>query len=339
MEFLSNLFFVVASRESESRPGEHLALRKKPVFIIRRKFYDRSSPNLKRDFSNLPPYHAVLWPMLSDHEWMEWDDILGVLVNGVGGPSQLCFRRLHVLQDYNMTMPRSPEMAPYWRMYRESMWTHLGVPLQQGAPAEIRSVLFLRRQSSRMLLNHDEITALLKAHGFPVRSITPGGRSLSVVATSVVQASILIGVGSGGYNAVFSPTGCGLLYLCPHGACRLYLPGIKKPWQVGLERLGVHQYVYKCPLLFTRDFRQISAESGVATPENMLETTTSDIHPLVISPRTIFRLLSELREILTKARDARSEIGSVTSQECLPWEINHTKSWTPWRRIPSDFLP
>ncbi len=105
MEFLSSIFFVVASRESESRPSEHPGLRKKPVFIIRRKFYDRSSPNFKRDFSNLPPYHAGIWPMLSDHEWMEWDDILGVLANGVGGPSQLCFRRLHVLQDYNMTTP------------------------------------------------------------------------------------------------------------------------------------------------------------------------------------------------------------------------------------------
>ena len=324
MEFLSNLFFVVASRESESRPGEHLALRKKPVFIIRRKFYDRSSPNLKRDFSNLPPYHAGIWPMLSDHEWMEWDDILGVLANGVGGPSQLCFRRLHVLQDFNMTMPRSPEMAPYWRMYRQSMWTHLRVHLQHGVPAEILSVLFLRRPSSRRLLNHDEIAAMLQMGGFEVRSITPDRNSLSVVASAVVQVSILIGINSGAYNAVFLRTGCAVLELAPHLG-ELYLPGGTRLWQVGFVWLGVHQYTYACPSLYTSGMREVFSDSTT-------DVTTSGIQsPIVVSPRTILTILDELVEVLVQARESGSEEvngGGPTVRPCLPWERNHSQSWT-----------
>jgi hypothetical protein len=320
MEFLSNLFFVVASRESESRPGEHLSLREKPVFIIRRKFYDRSSPNLKRDFSNLPPYHAGMWPMLSDHEWMEWDDILGVLANGVGGPSHLCFRRLNVLQDYNMTMPRSPEMARYWRMYRESMWTHLRVPLQQGAPAEILSVLFLRRPSSRRLLNHNEITATLQTRGFEVRSITPDRNSLSVVASAVVQVSILIGINSGAYNAVFLRTGCAVLELCP-----FYLPGGTRPWQVGFAWLGVHQYTYACPHLYTSGMREVFSDSTT-------DVTTSGMQsPIVVSPRTILTILDELAEVLVQARESGSEEvkeGGLTVRPCFPWERKHSQSYT-----------
>jgi hypothetical protein len=190
--------------------------------------------------------------------------------------------------------------------------------MQHGAPAEIRRVLFLRRPASitRRLLNHDEIAAVLQADGFEVHSITPDRHSLSAVASAVVQASLLIGINSGAYNAVFLQTGCGVLELAPHGIqsdSDASFRGIM-PWQIGFERLGVHQIVYACPLLFPRGFL------GLAP------TTTFSI---VVSPKTIITLLHELAETLQRARKLGSEAASISVQRCFSWEASHAQSWAP----------
>jgi hypothetical protein len=162
------------------------------------------------------------------------------------------------------------------------------------------------------------LAAALQAHGFEVRSITPDTYPLSVVASAVVQASLLIGINSGAYNAVFLPTGCGVLELAPH-VVETYFKGAQ-PVQVGFESLGVHQYCYACPHLYTRDFLQRISDSALGTHS-----------PIVVSPRTILRLLHELRGILLQARESGSEVGSITIAGCLPWETNHSRNWTPWR--------
>jgi hypothetical protein len=162
-------------------------------------------------------------------------------------------------------------------------------------------------------VNHDEIAAVLQAHGFEVSSITPDWHSLSVVASAVVQALLLIGINSGAYNAVFLPSGRGALELAPH-CWDMYLEGTL-PWQVGFERLGVHVYVYACPHLYTRGFLGVvPVESG----------------SIVVSPATMLMLLRELVETLGQSRQSGSEAGSVTSQACLSWEANHSQSWTPY---------
>jgi hypothetical protein len=247
----------------------------KPLFIMRRYTQRWHWPYSKRAaFSGSrtqpPAFHA----MLSDHEWIEWSDVLG-MVNAPpsgSGPSFVCFRRLHAFQDYNMTMSNSAEMAPYWRRYRESLWTQLRVPFRPecmqpecthwqhdkvGVSAKlIRRVLFMRRPGTRRaLLNHDAIAATMLAHGFEVHSITPDWHSLSIIASAVVQASLLIGINSGAYNAVFLRTGCGVLDLCAHTS-ELHLERVHT-WQVGFEGLGVHEFVYACRDLYPSDYSQI----------------------------------------------------------------------------------
>jgi hypothetical protein len=308
MDFLSNLFFITASRESEGPPEQQ-----KPLFII------RPNEHMQRlQAANEQPFHAALWPMLSDHgRWIQWDDVLAMLHGGGDPPSSLCFRRLGVLHDYNMTTEGNPKAAPYWRKYRESLWAHLRVPVQRGSPVDIWRVLFLRRPSSRRMLNHDAIATMLQAHGFKVRSMLPDKLSLSMVASAAVQTSLLIGINSGAYNAVFLRTGCGVLEVAPHGSKSdgdLNFRGIM-PWQVGFERLGVHLYIYACPHLYTRGFL------GVVPVER---------RSIVVSPKTMLMLLRELVEILGQSRQSGSEAGSVTAQACLSWEANHSQSWTPY---------
>ena len=325
MEFLSNLFFVVESRaDSDPTFADSIDGREqKPIFIMSRQpRRARLTPHQHAlsGSPTLPPFHAALWSMLSDHEWMDFDAVLAMVhaPPGGGGPSLVCFRRLHTLQDYNMTKPNSPESAPYWRKYRESLWAHLRVPsMQHGAPAEIRRVLFLRRPASitRRLLNHDEIAAVLQADGFEVHSITPDRLSLSAVASAVVQASLLIGINSGAYNAVFLQTGCGVLELAPHGIhsdSDTSFRGIM-PWQIGFERLGVHQIVYACPLLFPRGFLGLAPTA----------------FSIVVSPKTIITLLHELAETLQRARKLGSEAASISVQRCFSWEASHAQSWAP----------
>jgi hypothetical protein len=101
MEFLSNLFFVVESRAEsnlKSANSSHRRLQRKPLFIMRR--YTRTqSPNSKWSFSPPPPlFHTALWPLLSDHEWIKWHDVLAMVHNPPGGdgPSYVCFRSIHV---------------------------------------------------------------------------------------------------------------------------------------------------------------------------------------------------------------------------------------------------
>jgi len=338
MEFLSNLFFLVTSRESEGRPDlansvDHhlqpsLPRQEKPIFIFRHEF--ATLPNERPLFSNLGPYHAALWPLLSDNEWIDWDDVLGMIhmPNGgvVAGPSLLCFRRLHAFQDYNMTMPSGADTAPHWRKYRESMWVHLRVPFPRGALPESRRVLFLKRPGprSRALLNHGELVAVLEAHRFKVRSIIPDRHSLSLVASAVVRVSLLIGINSGAYNAVFLPTGCGVLQLAPQSSDD-YLERINS-WQVGFQRLGVHQYVYACRDLYTRDLSEV-----VSNAKGMAFAALGKNSPIVASPKTMLLLLNELAELLEVARDSGSESGIVSVQECLSWESNHSQTWSPYR--------
>ena len=211
-------------------------------------------------------------------------------------------------------MPNNPEATPYWMMYRESLWAHLRVQPAE-IPTPTRRVLFLRRPGSltRRLLNHDEIAAVLQAHGFEVSSMTPDWHSLSVVASAVVQALLLIGIGSGVYNAIFLPSGRGALELVSHCSDMAFDGTL--PWQVGFERLGVHVYVYACPHLYTRGFL------GVGLDER---------RSIVVSPKTMLMLLRELVEILEQSRQSGSEAGSVTAQACLSWEANHSQSWTPY---------
>jgi hypothetical protein len=248
----------------------------------------------------------------------------------------MCFRRLHVFHDSNMTMDSAEirlETNLYWKMYRESLWTHLGVPIQHGAPAPIRRVLVFRRPGGRRLLNHDEISAMLQARGFEVRSITPDMHSLSVVASVTAQVSLLIGIGSAAYNAVFLPTGCGVLEICPTINCRrLYWKQVQ-PWQIGFHRLGVHQLVYACPHLNTRDFRYVASNSSDAVLGGTAGTlgVAPQPPPIVVSPRTIRSLLHDLVRTLEEVRTSGVEMGSIAAiEDCFPWESDHSKSWTPW---------
>jgi hypothetical protein len=241
----------------------------------------------------------------------------------------MCFRRLHVFHDSNMTMEDIPETTPYWRMYRESLWTHLGVPIQRGAPVETLGVLFLRRPGGRRLLNHDEIAVMLQARGFQVRSITPDMHSLSIVASAVSEASLLVGIGSGAYNAVFLPMGCGVLEVCATKNCAgLYWKRVQ-PWQLGFQRLGVHQVVYACPHLYTRRFPQVASSSLGAALDGTAAGTLGVEPPIVVSPRTILTLLHELVGTLEEVRESGSEMGSITTKECFPWEAEHNRSVDP----------
>jgi hypothetical protein len=319
MEFLSNLFFIVASRESEGPPAQQ-----KPLFII------RPVHHMQRvGAANEKPFHAALWPMLSDHgRWIEWEDVLGMLHGGVDPPSSLCFRRLGVLQDYNMTTVGNPKAAAYWRKYRESLWAHLRVPVQRGSPVDIRRVLFLRRPSSRRMLNHDAIATMLQAHGFTVRSMLPDKHSLLMVASAAVQTSLLIGINSGAYNAVFLRTGCGVLGLAPLAQhTEMSFEGTM-PWQAGFESLGVHQHIYSCPLLSTRSLSERLISDSTNAPHN----STLGMHsPIVVSPRTILKLLIELAELLAQVRESGSEAGNITVHRCFSWERSHTHDWAPYK--------
>jgi hypothetical protein len=165
--------------------------------------------------------------------------------------------------------------------------------------------------------------------------MTPDRHSLSMVASAVAQASVLIGIHSGAYNAVFLPTGGGVLELCPYGS-ETYFPQKKGTphaagsymranlsFVVGFERLGVHYYAYACPHLYTSDLREILSNSMDA-PQDVRSTGAA---PIVISPRTILTLLNELVEIAGRARASGAEEGSITFRWCLAWEANHTQSW------------
>ncbi len=334
----ANVFYVVESRteglpagDSSGHPMKSPPSQQKPRFIVRRKV-PWSTHNSKHDASSLklPPYHAALWPMLSDHELVEWNDVLAMVHAPTRGgplasPRHLCFRAFHVFLDYNITraVPNSPEMGPYWRRYRESLWAHLRVPMQHGrvAPAEARrKVLFLRRPGTRRLINHDEIATILQASGFEVRSLTPDGLALSVVASAVMQASLLIGINSGAYNAVFLRTGCGVLELAPH-VTNLSAPA---PWQVGFQWLGVHHYIYACPHLYTRDLQQVVSGSFDTASALGFES------PVVVLPETILTLLHELVQTLEQALDSGSELGRIILQGCLSGEASHSQRWVPY---------
>jgi hypothetical protein len=331
MEFLSNLFFILSSRESDAQQefADSGNRRQTPLFIIRQAYSDT-----KPDVSSLPPYHMALWPMLSGNDWIDWNDVLGMVHKWVhmpsGGPSMVCFRRLHILEDYNMTMghqhPDGPQTSRYWRKYRDSLWAHLRVPSQTESAAEIRNVLFLRRTGSRRLLNHDEIAAMLQANGFDVRSITPEWYPLSVVASAVVQASLLIGINSGAYNAVFLPTGCAVLELAPHLG-ELYFSRMQ-PWLVGFEGLGVHHLIYACPHLYTLDIRGLISRSTDASALTALGSLGMK-SPIVVSLETILELLNMLAELVQEARESSSEVGGSILLPCRSWEFSHTQNWTP----------
>ena len=230
MELLSSLFDVAMAVDDE------LPLQQKPLFLIRRISYRNgrsfqanasrpSEAGANKYLDAMPRFHTELWPMLSDHEWVEWEDVLAAAVQPdpkerLKQPSgSICFRRLQVFQDYAMLELHEGAWAPdlvvlRWRMYRESLWAHLRVPRRPSVPSDIRHVLFLRR-SARTLLNHDEIAAVLQARNFEVRSLLPDTHSVSEVASAVAQASLLIGINSGAYNAVFLATECGVLELAP----------------------------------------------------------------------------------------------------------------------------
>jgi hypothetical protein len=345
MEFLSNLFFVVEGRveydsEDGSADSSYRRPQQKPLFIIRNR-PRRAAHDGPQSYSTLPyrkfqagPYHAALWPMLSDREWVEWDDVMAMVYMAPSGeprlsPSYMCFRRLHVFHDSSMTMEDIPETISYWRMYRESLWTHLGVPIQRGVPAEILGVLFLRRPGGRRLLNHDEIAVMLQSLGFQVRTITPDLHSLAVVASTVARASLLVGIGSGAYNAVFLPTGCGVLEICATENCASLYGERVQPWQLGFQRLGVHQVVYACPHLYTRDFQQVASSSSGVALNGTAAGTLGVEPPIVVSPRTILTLLHELVGTLEEVRESGSEMGSVTTKECFPWEAEHSRSVDP----------
>jgi hypothetical protein len=345
MELLSSLFGDAMAFDAES-PSQ-----RKPLFIIRRisrrNGHNPAAAPTDTDVARtMPRFHTELWPMLSDHEWVEWDDVMVLAVRGLAEPleqpeadfmrqpSLICFRRLHVFQDHAMLSPtalyeqdmaRIGQLALRWRKYREALWSHLRVSIP-GAVADPKRVLLLRRQGSRRLLNHDQIVGMLQAHGFQVSSILPDTRSVSAVAAAVVQASLLIGINSGTYNAVFLPARCGVLELAPHGSGS-YLDhnwaNGPPTWQVGFERLGLHLCSYACPHLFTESLHRIISSGGAAA-------ATSPISPIVVSPRTILRLLSELVELLEQARESESEVGSIRVQACFSWETGHTQSWTSW---------
>jgi hypothetical protein len=178
---------------------------------------------------------------------------------------------------------------------------------------------------------------MMQAHGFEVDSITPDRHSLSVVASAVAQASLLIGINSGAYNAVFLGAGCGVLELAP--VCKdgrhcadvephalngsdsysLHMDRQAKEWQIGFLRLGVHLLTYECAHLFTHLYNQ-----------GVLKAISATDFPIVISPKTILTLLNQLVEKLEQARESGSDAGSAaTLQRCLPWEANHTRSWAP----------
>ncbi len=158
---------------------------------------------------------------------------------------------------------------------------------------------------------------MLQTRGFEVRSLTPDRNSLSVVASAVVLVSILIGITSGAYNAVFLRAGSAVLELCP-----FYLPGGTRPWQVGFAWLGVHQYTYTCPHLYTSDMREVFSDWTTDAATLGMQS------PIAISPRTIITILDELFEVLVQARESGSEEGGLTVRLCLPWERNHSLLWT-----------
>jgi hypothetical protein len=133
----------------------------------------------------------------------------------------------------------------------------------------------------------------------------------------VVLVSILIGITSGAYNAVFLRTGSAVLELCP-----FFLPGGTRPWQVGFAWLGVHQYTYTCPHLYTSDMREVFSDSTTDAATLGMQS------PIAISPRTIIAILDELFEVLVQARESGSEEGGFTVRPCLPWERNHSLLWT-----------
>jgi len=330
----------------------------KPMFIIRRLY---GAPVILPEAGARPHFHRELWSMLSDHEWLEWEDLLAMAVTpnqpnptedrrlnvqseATGRPPCICFRRLHVFSDYGMldsTESAHVDMAPRWRSYRESLWAHLNVSVLPGLrteDSELTRILFLLRQGSRELVNHRVIASMLHSHGFEVRSIKPDKHSVSVVACAVVQVSLLIGTNSGSYNAVFLQSGGGVLELAPHASEFYLYPRLPdaiaeqegsrvNSWQIGFERLGVHQLVYACADLFAayKCASDSSPNADMAKPCKQL-VRNPEMRPIVVSPKSILRLLGELRLAIQDSRESEimtmgsMPVGSTVVRNCFPWE-------------------
>ena len=123
---------------------------------------------------------------------------------------------------------------------------------------------------------------------------------------------------------MFLRTGCAVLGLCPHTS-ELHLQGGTRPWQVGFVWLGVHQCTYACPNLYTSGMREVFSDSTTDVATSGMQS------PIVISPRSILTILDEFVEVLVQARESGSEEvkgGGPTVRPCLPWERNHSQSWT-----------
>ncbi len=89
----------------------------------------------------------------------------------------------------------------------------------------------------------------------------------------------------------------------------------------------MHSLVYACPLLYTRSLSELLSDSKNRVPNSTLGKHS----PIVVSPKTILKLLIEIAELLVQVRESGSELGSVTRQSCFSWESGHTQSWAPHR--------
>jgi hypothetical protein len=182
---------------------------------------------------------------------------------------------------------------------------------------------------------------MLHSQGFDVRSIKPDIHSVSVVACAVVQVSLLIGTNSGSYNAVFLQSGGGVLELAPHASEFYLFPRLPdtvaeagsrvNSWQIGFERLGVHQLVYACTDLFAAYKCDSSPNADMAEPCNQF-ARNPELRPIVVSPKSILRLLGELQLAIQDSRETSAEImtmgsimpvGSTIVRNCFPWEIQN----------------
>jgi hypothetical protein len=182
---------------------------------------------------------------------------------------------------------------------------------------------------------------MLHSQGFEVRSIKPDMHSVSVVACAVVQVSLLIGTNSGSYNAVFLQSGGGVLELAPHASEYYLYPRLPdtvagagsrvNSWQIGFERLGVHQLVYACTDLFAAYKCDSSPNADMAEPCNQF-ARNPELRPIMVSPKSILRLLGELQLAIQDSRETSAEImtmgsimpvGSTVVRNCFPWETQN----------------
>ena len=121
----------------------------------------------------------------------------------------------------------------------------------------------------------------LREGGFDASSLLPDHHRTATVARAVAAVCLLVGINSGAFNAVFLPSGCGFIDICPKMAAVHTLPSLQfrnLTYMIGFQYLYLKHIVYACfPHLYPKvPWRPDSLEypnmnvSGVGTTSEVL---------------------------------------------------------------------